>query len=120
LSCITNKRLREKVNKFYLFKNISTQYTDILNIIRNFLDVKKLKYVFMNNKQLSVFNQIHSPYSPITNTKYSKLTKKISFDMDEKEQINKLNQFLSMPIKDIYENEVNRRLHKLFTNENHD
>jgi hypothetical protein len=40
--------------------------------------------------------------------------------MDEKEQIKKLNKFLSTPIKDIYENEVNRRLHKLFTNENHD
>ena len=77
-----NKNIKEKLVKFNLFKNISSQYTDILKIIKKLNEINKLKYILMNKKQLAIFNLIDSPSSPISLNKISKYSEKYKYDIN--------------------------------------
>jgi hypothetical protein len=112
LPCCYHKKT--KLHKFNIVHQISKKYTDILNIVMNLQDFKKLKYILFNKKQLAIFNMIGDPSIPLGNRQSSTMTQRTQFEIDIEAQKTKAKEFLFMDYGKMREEDVNRRLFKLF------
>jgi hypothetical protein len=80
----------------------------------NLQDFKKLKYILFNKKQLAIFNMIGDPSMPLGNRLSSTMTQRTQFEIDIEAQKKKAKEFLNMDYGEMREEDVNRRLFKLF------
>jgi hypothetical protein len=63
--CFIFKQLRKRNDVFRRLLVNSTKYLDSINIIKTVCEFEKLKFVFFDEKQLSLFNILAKPKNPL-------------------------------------------------------
>ena len=88
-------------------------YIDVLNIMRQFHELEKMKFVMFNKKQLSVFQNVGNPDDPIHNRKELKVNQIYELQYDSQGQEKKINEFLMQDHMN-GDNVINKRLLKFY------
>jgi hypothetical protein len=87
--------LRKKLNIYNILSDYSVEYTDVLGLTEVKSEIEKFKYVFLNPKQLAMFNLIVPPENPV---KKAEIKNRVSilyrYSKDKKAQIKQAEKFL--------------------------
>lgn len=107
------KNVNEKFNKLIDYMN---NYIDVLQMMRQFHEMERLKFVLFNKKQLAIFQNIGIPEDPLHKKFDIRLNNFYDFQYDHKAQKKKAKEFFINKKKTINGNEsrLTNRLKKLY------
>ena len=92
---IAGSLLKRKQQIYNVLSEYSMDYTDVLSFTETKAEIEKIKYVFLNPKQLAIFNLISPPENPMN---IESLKKKVSilykYSRDKKAQLKQAIKFL--------------------------
>lgn len=109
--CLPKNIKIKKVNHDYLCE-ITSEFTDIMKIVKNMQEIKKIKYIIFSKKQLAILNLLEDPEYPYEYKKYSKLNEKLKLEKNQTEITKKAIQFLKQDEYSIFDDKFNKRLLK--------
>ncbi len=120
LKCFASKRQKNLNEHFLKLIDYVEDYIDILEIVKNINDVKKLKFVIFNLPQLSYFesSNFDFPFKKLQNYKVNKITEYNRFIKDTKNIQSLVEEFLNthkVPKEGELDDFLNQKLINLFS-----
>lgn len=114
LFCFSNQLKIKKTNHDYLC-GIATEFTDIVKIIKNIQEMKIIKNVIFNKKQIAILNLLKETVSPYEreSSNASNAIENNTFELKESENLSKAIKFFKQDENTIFNDKINRRLLKL-------
>ena len=106
-------KLKTKNEQFLKLVGYVYNYLDVLQMVKHFHEIDKLKFVLFNKKQLSVFLNIGLPDDPLQRVKSLKINNMYDFQNETEKQNKKIMEFFKNENK-INSDIMNKRLKKLY------
>lgn len=101
-------------NNFNRLITYMNNYIDVLQMMRQFHELERLKFVLFNKKQLAIFQNIGIPEDPFNRKNFSlRLNSFYDFQYDINKQRIKAQEFLEQP-KNFENSKISNRLKKMF------
>jgi hypothetical protein len=91
-------------------------YIDVLQMMRQFHELERMKFVLFNKKQLAIFQNIGIPEDPFNKKNYIRLNNFYDFQYDNKAQKKKAKEFFTKDRKNTNDSKLTTRLKKLYLN----
>ncbi len=103
-----------KNDNFKKIAKFSSEYTDIIRMVKNVQEIQKIKYTVFGKKQLAVFNYLEDPYYPGSYRAFtSYMNKYMLFELDSNQLRKKALEFLEKSeVQQFKQDPINKRLHK--------
>jgi hypothetical protein len=109
-----SRNLKSVNDKFIRLIEYMYNYIDVLQMMKQFHELERLKFVMFNKKQLSIFQNIGIPEDPLHHKKIEGINSLYKFQYDQTAQKKKAQEFF----KDDGENDtkIDQRLKKFYLN----
>ncbi len=108
------KNVHDQFNKLIEYMN---NYIDVLQMMRQFHELERLKFVLFNKKQLAIFQNIGIPEDPFSKKSLARMNSFYSFQYDHKAQKKKVKEFFNNTNKNNQDDsKISSRLKKMFIN----
>jgi hypothetical protein len=108
------KNVNEQFNRLIEYMN---NYIDVLQMMRQFHELERLKFVLFNKKQLAIFQNIGIPEDPFGKNSLVRMNSFYSFQYDHKAQKKKVKEFFNNTNRNNEnDSKISSRLKKMFIN----
>jgi hypothetical protein len=110
-----SRNLRSINDKFKRLIDYMHNYIDVLQMMKQFHELERLKFVLFNKKQLSIFQNIGIPEDPLHMKKIDRINTLYKFQYDKNAQKKKAQEFFK-DTQGENESKLDQRLKKLYLN----